>query len=73
MSFLIFIHKGFAQDFHWNIGETEVKIQIEVQEKAGPRWPLLGLGRTRGSADPGEGLLALSFLGEVRLVLVCCV
>ena len=73
MSFLIFIHKGFVQDFHWTIGETEVRIQTEVQEKAGPRWPLLGLGRTRGSAGLGETLLALSFLCVVRLELVCCV
>ena len=61
------------QDFHWTIGETEVRIQTEVQEKAGLRWPHLGLGRTRGSAGPGEALLALCFLGMVRLVLVCCV
>ena len=55
MSFLIFIHKGFVQDFHWTIGETEVRIQTEVLEKAGPRWPFLGLGRTKGVGRPRGG------------------
>ena len=63
----------FAQDFLWNIGETEVEIQIEVQEKAGPRWALLGLGWTHGSAGQRVAPLALSFLCVARLDFVCCV
>ena len=61
------------QDFYWNIGETEVEIQTEVQEKAGPRWALLGLGRTHGSAGPRVALRALSFLCVAHLGVVCCV
>ena len=39
-----FIYEVFVQNFYWNIGETEVEIQIEVQEIVGPRWALLGFG-----------------------------
>ena len=68
-----FIYEDFAQDFYWNIGETEVEIQTEAQEFAGPRWALLGLGQTHGSASPGVAPLALPFLCVARLGVVCCV
>ena len=67
-----FIYVVFAQDFYWNIGETEVKIQTEVQEIAGPRWALLGFGRTHGSAGPRVDPLALSLLCMICLGVVCC-
>ena len=55
------------------IGETEVEIQTRVQEKAGPRWALLGLGRTHGSAGPRVVPLALSFLCGANLGVFFCV
>ena len=68
-----FIYEVFVQDFYWNIGETEVEIQIEVQEIVGPRWALLGFGQTHGSAGPRVAPLALSLLCMIRLGVVCCV
>jgi len=68
-----FIYEDFAQDFYWNIGEIEVEIQTEAQEFAGPRWALLGFGRTHGSAGPGAAPLALPFLCVAHLGVVCCV
>ena len=68
-----FIYEVFAQDFYWNIGETEVEIQTEVQEIAGPRWALLGFGRTHGSAGPRVAPLALSLLCMVCPGVVCWV
>ena len=59
--------------FFWNIGETGLEIQTEVHEKAGPRWALLGLGRTHGSAGPRLAPMALPFLCVARLGVVCCV
>jgi len=59
--------------FFWNIGETGLEIQTEIQEKAGLRWPLLGLGQTHGSAGPRLAPLALSFMCVARLGVVCCV
>ena len=72
-SFLFFIYDVFAQDFLWNTGETEVEIQTEIQENAGPRLALLGLGQTHGSAGPRVAPLALSLLCMVCLDVVCCV
>ena len=69
--FLILIY--LRRIFFWNIGETGLEIQTEVQEKAGPRWALLGLGRTHGSAGPRLAPLALPFLCVARLGVVCCV
>ena len=66
-----FIYVVFAQDFYWNIGETEVEIQTEVQENAGPRWALLGFGRTHGSAGPRVAPLAQSLLCMVHPGVVC--
>ena len=63
----------FAQDFLLEIGETGLEIQTEIQEKAGLRWPLLGLGQTHGSAGPRLAPLALSFMCVARLGVVCCV
>ena len=67
-----FIYEVFVQNFYWNIGETEVEIQTEVQENAGLRWALLGFGRTHGSAGPRVAPLALSFLCMILLGVVCC-
>jgi len=66
-----FIYEVFVQNFYWNIGETEVEIQIEVQEIVGPRWALLGFGRTHGSADPRVALLAMSLLCMILVSVVC--
>ena len=55
----------------WNIGETRLEMQTEVQEKAGPRWALLGLGRTHGSAGPRVTPLALISLCVSSLSVVC--
>ena len=63
----------FAQDFLLEIGETGLEIQTEIQEKAGLRWALLGLGRTHGSAGPRLAPLALPFMCVARLGVVCCV
>ena len=65
-----FFYVGFS---FWNIGETGLEMQTEVQEKAGPRWALLGLGQTHGSASPSVAPLALSFLCGASLGVVCCV
>ena len=59
-----FIYEVFVQNFYWNIGETEVEIQIEVQEIVGPRWALLGFGRTHGSADHTLPPLATAFIWD---------
>ena len=68
--FLIFICTGFS---FWNIGETGLEMQTEVQEKAGPRWALLGLGRTHGSAGPRVTPLGLISLCVSSLGVVCWV
>ena len=68
--FLILFYVGFS---FWNIGETGLEIQTEIPKKAGPRWALLGLGRTHGSAGPRVVPLALSFSCVARLGIVCCV
>jgi len=69
--FLILIY--LRRIFFWNIGETRLEIQTEVQEKVRPRWALLGLGRTHGSAGPRLAPLALPFLCVACLGVVCCV
>ena len=69
--FLILIY--LRRIFFWNIGETGLEIQTEIQEKAGLRWPLLGLGQTHGSAGPRLAPLALPFLCVARLGVVWCV
>ena len=69
--FLIFIYLRMI--FFWNIGETGLQIQAEVQEKVGLRWALLGLGRTHGLAGPRLAPLALLFLCVACLGVVCCV
>ena len=71
--FNFYLGRLVVQDFYWNIGETEVEIQTEVQENAGLRWALLGFGRTHGSADPRVAPLALSLLCMVRPGVVCWV
>ena len=71
MVFLILIY--LCRIFFWNIGEIGLEIQIEVQEKVGPRWASLGLGRTHGSAGPRAAPLALPFLCVARLGVACCV
>ena len=48
-------------------------MQTGVQEKAGPRWALLGLSRTHGSAGPRVTPLALIFLCVACLGVVCWV
>ena len=57
----------------WNIGETRLEMQTEVQEEDGPRWALLGLGRTHGSAGPRVTPLALIILCVACLGVVCWV
>ena len=68
--FLIFICVGFL---FWNIGETGLEMQTEVQEEDGPGWALPGLGRTHGSAGPRVTPLALIFLCVACLGIVCWV
>ena len=63
-----FFYVGFS---FWNIGETGLEIQTEIPEKARPRWALLGLSRTHGSAGPRVTPLALIFLCVPRLGVVC--